>query len=159
MNRKILDSFKNALRRENLKLTPQRERIFNRIADSNEHWEVEDLIYEFREENDRISRATVYRTLDILVDYGFVRKVDFGEGRYRYEYVAGQGHHDHLICEECGEIMEFLDEKLEKRQRELCKEMGFQPSKHVLQIYGICSECRNRQTTSETVAESAERQI
>jgi len=157
MKEEVLESFKEALRRENLKLTPQRKSIFTRIADSHEHWEVEDLIYEFRNENERISRATVYRTLDILVDYGFVRKVDFGEGRFRYEYIAEQGHHDHLICEQCGEIMEFLDEDLERRQRELCRERGFQPTKHVLQIYGICQKCREEEKDADTVQETAER--
>ncbi len=142
MNEKLRDAFKDALRKENLKLTPQREKIFETIANTNEHWEVDDLTYLFHQEHERISRATVYRTLDILVDYGFMRKVDFGEGRYRYEYMAGQDHHDHMICEECGEIIEFVDDKIESRQDKVCEERGFQPTKHVLQIYGLCQECQ-----------------
>mgnify|MGYP005840969343 CR=1 FL=1 len=149
MDQKLLHSFKDALRRENLKLTPQRTKIFSAIAESHEHWEVDDLMYQFRKEGERISRATIYRTLDILVDYGFVRKVDFGEGRFRYEYAAGQNHHDHLICEECGEIVEFLDEKIEKQQETLCEEFGFQPIKHVLQIYGLCSKCQTNTNGNE----------
>jgi len=152
MEETILNSFKDALRRENLKLTPQRKQIFSAIADTDEHWEVDDIIYRFREDNQRISRATVYRTLDILVDYGFVRKVDFGEGRFRYEYAAGQDHHDHLICEDCGEIIEFLNEKIERQQVKICKDYSFQPTKHVLQIYGLCQDCQKKRT-SESPAE------
>ncbi|HKJ70074.1 MAG TPA: Fur family transcriptional regulator [bacterium] len=149
MKEEVLDAFKTALRRENLKLTPQREKIFSAIADTNQHWEVDDLMFRFREENDRISRATIYRTLDILVDYGFVRKVDFGEGRSRYEYVRGKRYHDHMICEECGEVFEFMDENLRKHQDRICDIVGFQPSKHVVQIYGLCSKCQQEVALEE----------
>lgn len=142
MDEKLRNAFKEALRSENLKLTPQREKIFETIANTDEHWEVDDLTYRFHRENERISRATVYRTLDILVDYGFARKVDFGEGRYRYEYIAGQKHHDHLICEECGEIIEFVDDVIESRQENVCERFGFKPTKHIFQIYGLCSRCQ-----------------
>jgi len=144
MKEEVFDSFKEALQSENLKLTPQRQKIFTAIADTNQHWEVDDLMFQFREENDRISRATIYRTLDILVDYGFVRKVDFGEGRCRYEYVRGKKYHDHMICEECGEVFEFMDENLRQHQDRICEIVGFQPSKHVVQIYGLCSKCKQQ---------------
>lgn len=145
----VLDSFKQALRSENLKLTPQRQKIFATIADTDQHWEVDDLMFRLREEHDRISRATIYRTLDILVDYGFVRKVDFGEGRSRYEYCRGKRYHDHMICEECGEIFEFMDENLRKHQDRICEIVGFKPSKHVVQIYGLCSKCQEKIATLE----------
>ena len=149
MSKQDFSSFKEALKRENLKLTPQRKKIFSAIAESDEHWEVDDLVYRFWENEDRISRATIYRTLDILVDYGFVRKVDFGEGRSRYEYAADKQYHDHMICEECGEIFEFTDENLRKHQERLCEIFDFKPSKHVVQIYGLCSECQAKQSAGE----------
>ncbi|MCF7805016.1 MAG: transcriptional repressor [Candidatus Marinimicrobia bacterium] len=144
-----LSTFKEALRKENLKMTPQRKRIFAAIADSDQHWEVDDLVYQFWQDDERISRATIYRTLDLLVDHGFVRKIDFGEGRSRYEYAADKKYHDHMICEECGEIFEFTDENLRKHQERLCEIFDFEPSKHVVQIYGLCSDCRSGRNDGE----------
>ena len=97
-----------------------------------------------KEKNVKISRATVYRTLELLVKSGLVRRVHLGEDHYHYEHVKGDSHHDHLVCTTCGGVIEFLDEGLEKRALEICEKRKFKPTFHNLQILGVCDACRRK---------------
>ena len=97
-----------------------------------------------KEKSVKISRATIYRTLELLVRSGLVRRVHLGEDHYHYEYVSGNSHHDHLICTTCGGVIEFHDEQLEQRQREICERKKFTPTFHNLQILGVCDSCRRK---------------
>ena len=75
---------------------------------------------------------------------GFVRKMDVGDGRFRYENKLAQGHHDHMICVDCGRIIEFVDEKIEQRQLILCREHNFHLIRHIHQLFGLCEDCHKR---------------
>ena len=86
--------------------------------------------------------ATVYRTLEVLVESGLVRAHDFGEGFKRYEPMPAQAHHEHLICERCGRVVEFANERLERMLPILADEHGFQHQRHRVEIYGVCRDCR-----------------
>ena len=92
--------------------------------------------------NTHVSRATVYRTLDILVQNNFVRKLNLGDGRARYENKVDRHHHDHMICNTCGQIFEFVDAEIEKLQDKVAKQYQFILKSHIHQLFGICNECQ-----------------
>ena len=82
-----------------------------------------------------MSKATVYRTLDVLLSYGFIRKLDIGDGYIKYEQKIGSPHHDHMICIETGKIIEFVDERIEDIQDDIAKQHGYEIIKHVHQLF------------------------
>ena len=89
-----------------------------------------------------VSLATVYRTLDILVKNNFIRKMDIGEGKFIYETKLNHPHHDHMICVECGKIIEFHEEKIEELQDKVCENINFKIIRHIHQLFGVCKECQ-----------------
>ena len=110
------------------------------------------IIRRLRERNEAVGTATVYRTLEVLVESGLVRAHDFGEGFKRYEPMSAQAHHEHLICERCGNVVEFQNERLERMLPSIADEHAFQHSRHRVEIYGVCRDCLRR----ELVVPSAE---
>jgi len=134
--------FEEYLRSHSLKLTPQRKRIFDRAFETHEHFTAENLYEWLRdEEGAKVSRATVYRTLEVLVNGGFIESLDTGQGELVYEHVLGHHHHDHMICTECGRIEEFHDERIEELQAEAAKRKGFVVKHHVHRLMGWCKSC------------------
>ena len=142
VKRKLMDTFKAVLRKEGFKITPQRIAVIEEIVKGKGHRESEEIYLEIKSYNTHVSRATVYRTLDILVKNNFVRKLNLGDGRARYESKIDGYHHDHLVCEKCGQIFEFIDYEIEKRQEEIAKKHQFIMTRHTHQLFGICRECQ-----------------
>ena len=136
--------FSEFLQQQGLKLTSEREALLREIFSIHYHFEADELLFKMKQNNVKISRATVYRTLELLVKSGLVRRVHLGEDHYHYEHVSGNSHHDHLVCTTCGAVIEFHDEELERRQREICERKKFTPTFHNLQILGLCDACRRR---------------
>lgn len=136
--------FIQALKKEDMRLTKQRMAILEDVLRSAEHRECDDIYLSLKTKGVSVSRATIYRTMDILEAIGFVRKMDIGDGRARYENKISQSHHDHIICIECGRILEFVDEEIERRQEEWCREHGFNLVHHVHQLHGICQACQRK---------------
>ena len=99
-----------------------------------------------------VSRATVFRTLGRLVEAGVLRRHPLSDGRAFYEPALGREHHEHLICAECGKILEFVQEEIERLQDEVCREHRFRPLRHTLQIYGVCEACQQRQDEHRSAA-------
>ena len=89
-----------------------------------------------------IGIATVYRTLKLLKECGLSREIRLDDGVTRYEHLYNHEHHDHLICSECGRLVEVFDPEIEKLQEKLAKKHNFKISSHKLEIYGLCSKCR-----------------
>ena len=136
--------FKKILKSEGLKCTPQRLSVLIEIMQTDEHRECEDIYNSLKKKKQTsVSRATVYRTVDILVKHDYVRKLEFGDGKARFEFKAGLGHHDHLICIKCGKIIEFVDEIIENRQEIIVKQLKFKLVRHIHQLFGVCSKCPN----------------
>ena len=142
LDKKIMDNFKTILRKEGLKITPQRIAVLEEIIKDKGHRDCEAIYLAIKSSNTHVSRATVYRTLDILVQNNFVRKQNFGDGRARYERKIDSLHHDHLICVVCGKIIEFMDLNIEKLQEEIAIKYHFSLQRHIHQLFGICKECR-----------------
>ena len=127
--------FSDALQNEKLKLTSQRLAIFDEVIYGEKHRECEEICSSLKKKNNNVSRATVYRTLDILIKYDFVRKMDIGDGRIRYESKIGHPHHDHMICVETGKIIEFVSDEIELMQDKIAEEKGYKIIKHIHQLF------------------------
>lgn len=136
--------FRRYLEKHGLKLTAERQALFDEIFARHEHFEADELLLRLRTQHKKISRATIYRALDLLVDSGIVGRVRIGESGYRYERLRAGEHHDHLICTECGRVIEFYEPRIESLQDEVCERHGFLPISHSHQMRGICRQCRPR---------------
>jgi Fur family ferric uptake transcriptional regulator len=138
------------LKPEGGKRSSKREQIVNVFLRQEGHLSADDLVDIIRREDQRISRATVYRTLQWMVDAGIARKVDFGEGRFRFEHSYRQPRHFHLICKNCHRSFEFLSSDIEALIEEVSGARAFTPSQSVVQIYGTCEACRTGRPASPT---------
>ena len=107
---------KDGLKNEGLRYTSQRQIVWDEICKTDDHRDAEDIYFKIKTSGQKVSRATVYRTIDILVKNNLVRKLELGDGRNRYENKLDSSHHDHIICIQCGRIDEFMDENIEKLQ-------------------------------------------
>jgi Fur family transcriptional regulator, ferric uptake regulator len=130
------------------KRSSKREQIVNVFLRQEGHLSADDLVDLIRKDDHRISRATVYRTLQWMVDAGIARKVDFGEGRFRFEHSYRQPRHFHLICKSCHRSYEFLSSDIEGLVEEVAAARNFSASQSVVQIYGTCEECRTGRTSA-----------
>lgn len=119
-----------------LKMTGQRRVIARVLSDSNDHPDVELLYGRASAIDNRISIATVYRTLKLFEEAGITQKHDFGDGRARYEEAA-QEHHDHLIDVKSGQIIEFSSDAIEKLQKEIATKLGYRLIDHRLELYAV----------------------
>ena len=133
---------KETLRKEGLRYTKQRQEIWNELRSSGEHRDAEEILFTLRKRGLKISRATVYRTIDVLVKNKLIDKLDIGDGRARYEYNDKSLHHDHLVCTSCGKIIEFHNDKIEELQTTIAKQYKFQLLHHSHHLFGICKDCQ-----------------
>ena len=133
-----LGIFGRYLREQGLPVTQQRMAVADAIFSSSRHQSVEDLESVLRAKNFRMGKATIYRTLDLLVRSGMVEEHDFGEGLKRYEHrLSKDPVHHHLICTESGEVIEFRSEELQRIVEETAARHGFRPTHHKLVIFGL----------------------
>jgi Fur family ferric uptake transcriptional regulator len=149
--------FEAYLRSKKLKLTGERMEILGTIFQKDVHFDAEELHADLKQKGRDISRATVYRTLDLLVQCGLVRKSSLGSTHANYEAAHENEHHDHLICLNCNKVIEFFRPDLETLQEAICAEQRFKPLHHSLQIFGICSDCAGK--TDETAIRARVAQI
>jgi Fur family ferric uptake transcriptional regulator len=134
--------FIESLRPAGSKRSSKRDLIVNVFLRQEGHLTAEELVNLIRKEDERISRATIYRTLQWMVDAGIARKVDFGEGRFRFEHSYRHPRHFHLICKTCNRSFEFLSSDIEALVEEVAAARGFAPRQSVLQIHGTCEACQ-----------------
>lgn len=123
------------LRKEGLRYTSQRQAVWDEIKKSEEHRNAEDIYLQLKSNNHNVSRATVYRTIDVLVKNHMVRKMDLGDGRNLFEPRINDEHHDHMICLDTGKIIEFFDEELEDLQDKIAEKHGYKVVRHVHQLF------------------------
>ena len=141
----LLDRFRRYLREHHQPVTRQRDLVAQMVLLSDEHQSVEEIRRRLLDRGEPVGTATVYRTLEVLLESGMVRAHDFGEGFKRYEPTPAQAHHEHLICERCGRVVEFQNERLERMLPIIADEHAFQHQRHRVEIYGVCRECRRRE--------------
>src|SRR4029450_8297179 len=141
-------AYVDSLRPAGSKRSGKRDLIVNVFLRQEGHLTADDLVDLIRREDQRISRATVYRTLQWMVEAGIARRVDFGEGRFRFEQSYRHPRHFHLICKTCGQSFEFLSSDIEMLIEEVARERQFDARQSVLQIYGTCASCRGEQASA-----------
>ena len=135
-----IGKLKDILKNEGLRYTKQRQQVWDEIRNSSEHRDAEEIYIQTNKASklnhgEKVSRATVYRTIDVLVKNNLVRKMELGDGRALYEHKINEEHHDHIICVETGKIIEFYNEELEKIQEDIVKDHGYKLVRHVHQLF------------------------
>lgn len=126
---------KKALKKEGLRYTQQRQLIWDELCSSEEHRDAEEIYLSLRNDGFNASRATVYRTIDVLVKNDLVRKLDIGDAPSKYENKIDSHHHDHMICLDTGDIIEFYNKELEDLQDKIAKKYGYKVVRHVHQLF------------------------
>ena len=134
------------LKENNLKTTPERMAVLKEVLLSDGHFDADQLLEEAQKYNRRISRATIYRVLPLLVEAGFVAETLLSPGRVSYERIYGSQRHDHMICEDCQEVIEFRSVRLDELVEEICNSQGFVESGHRLSVRGLCRKCAAKMT-------------
>jgi Fur family ferric uptake transcriptional regulator len=141
-----LDHFRALLQshmaKKGLRSTDQRKLIVETFFQSPNHVSIEELLAEVRSQDPRIGYATVYRTLKLLTECGVAFERRFGDGLTRYELADEESHHDHLICVECGTIVEFEEPKIEELQEAIADKYGYVLRSHKHEMYGVCPSCQ-----------------
>ncbi|MCX8069646.1 MAG: transcriptional repressor [Thermodesulfovibrionales bacterium] len=141
MFKKAFDDFLNT---RGLKRTRERQIVLEEINSIDHHFDPEELFLRLQSKSAKVSRASVYRIINLLHESGLIEKVQHSEDSSHYEKTIGTSHHDHMICLKCEKIIEFYSPTIEVLQDEICSREGFKPSKHILEIYGYCKDCADR---------------
>ena len=124
-----------------LRATPERYAILDALLQSQGHFDADGLYYRMVSNGVKVSKATVYNTLELLQQCGLVSKYRFAENTSRYEKAFGRPHHHHMICLNCGDIIEFTNERLENIQEEVAANKNFKIQSTTIQIFGTCPKC------------------
>lgn len=142
----VKDIFTAYLEKKELRRTNERYSILEEIYSLKEHFDVESLYLKLLQQGVQVSRATVYNTLDLLVECGLVSKHQFGQNQALYEKAHGSRQHDHLICTDCQKVVEFCDPRIHNIQKSVEELLQFKVLNHSLLLYGTCQKanCENR---------------
>jgi Fur family ferric uptake transcriptional regulator len=136
-----LEGFRTYLRARGHPVTPQRIRVAETLFGTHHHISAEEILERLRDRRRGVGKATVYRTLDLLREAGLIREHDFGDGCKRYEPQPTRPHHEHLVCIQCGKVIEFVSEEIERVERDVAALHRFRPTLHKVEIYGLCEDC------------------
>lgn len=136
-----LKRFEEFLREKRLRMTSQRKAILLLAWDTHEHFSADEIFGWVKSQDATASRATVYRTLSLLVEGGFLAGFQDGRGMTLYEHILGHTHHDHMVCLRCGRIIEFRNKLIEEQQEAIAAKHRFQLVRHELRLEGYCPQC------------------
>lgn len=136
--------FETFIGEKKLKHSKPREWILAVFLSIEKHLSVDELWAAVKKKYPSVGFATVYRTLKLLCESGLCSELRFEDGTTRYEHRYGHDHHDHLVCTECGHVIEVFDAAIERLQERLMKRHGFAPRYHRMNLYGICKDCRKK---------------
>ena len=142
MSETSIEDVQRLIKAKGLKSTRQRSLIIDTFLAAPGHVSVEELWSKVRSADAKVSVATVYRTMKLLADSGLAEARNFGDGQTRYEASMGKHHHDHLICTNCGTIIEFENDRIEQLQDVIAKRHGFKVTSHKMELYGLCKNCQ-----------------
>ena len=134
--------FRDYLQQRGQRQTLERFAILDEIYATADHFDADELYARMLQAGSKVSRATVYNTLELLLDCSLVVKHQFGHNQAKYERAYAYWQHDHLICNECGTILEFCDPRIQSIQDTLADIFDFEITHHALHMYGLCNSCR-----------------
>lgn len=146
--KELISDVEDKLRAKEHKLTPRRELVLRVLMENKDkHLSAEEVYNLVKIKEPEVGLATVYRTLELFVNFDIINGIDFGDGRKRYEFGAGddEHHHHHLICIKCGDIIEVNEDLLETLEERVTRDYGFSIVDHELKIFGHCKKCSGRQ--------------
>lgn len=138
--KKLISDYKDELNRANVQVTQARLAIIEHFGSHDEPIDAQDLVEHLREKLN-IDRATIFRILNVFTKNGLLKKLEFGEGKARYELANSTDHH-HLICENCGKIEDIPDTVIPKMEKEIEKNHNFLIKRHSLEFFGLCKDCQ-----------------
>ena len=142
MGNEEIDVLEEYISVNNLKITKQRRTVLKIFLECKNHVSVEELYNIVIKTEPKIGLATVYRSIALLIKSGLALEMDFGDGQKRYENSYRSDHHDHMVCTECGKILEFNHPLIEKYQEEVAKQKNFKITSHKLDLFGLCEDCK-----------------
>jgi Fur family ferric uptake transcriptional regulator len=137
-----IEVFREFVRRKGLRNTPEREQVIRMIFATHEHFDVDGLYSLLRRRKGKISRATVYRTIPLLIESGLLQEAYVENGRMRYEHIYGHERHCHLRCLGCGGLVEFAEQSVAERARSVAERYEFVVTGHRVEVYGYCPKCK-----------------
>lgn len=136
----VEEIFREFLRKKGYRATPERDAVLREIYSDAGHFDADELFIRLKQKKYAISRATVYNTLELLVECNLVSQNSFGHKHLHYERTYGFEHHDHIVCNQCGEVFEFTNAQIEEQQQAVCRSLGFEIKQHTLQIFADCTK-------------------
>src|SRR5436190_10794800 len=148
--------FRDHIQKTGLRRTAQRDLILEIFLRTEEHLTSEDLYTLVHRQDSTVGQTTVYRTLKLLTEAGLARELRFGDNKTYYEHHYNHEHHDHMICTECGQVIEFFSPDIEALQDEMADKFGFRPTHHSLRMWGLCSDCQMIETAPHAAPPGAQ---
>ncbi len=135
------------MKQKGMNITEQRKKIAKAFFKLDGHYSLEEFYQIIYQEDPSIGQTTVYRTLKLLREAGLAEEIHFSDDITRYEIANPRSHHDHLICIECGKVIEIVNQEIEKMQKKIAESYGFTLSGHIHNLYGVCDECKKKKIT------------
>lgn len=151
--------FLEHIQKAGLRRTSQRDLILEIFLKTEDHLTSEDLYWLVQKHDPSVGHTTVYRTLKLLTEAGLAREVRFGDNKTYYEHHFKHAHHDHMICTECGKVIEFVSAEIESLQDQMADKFDFRLSHHSLRMWGQCSECQKKSTEMHTAPSGAQPKV
>lgn len=145
----VQEVFRDYLKDNKHRQTPERFMVLEEIYKADGHFDADDMYFRMKNGGYRVSRATVYNTLDLLVESGLVQRHQFGQNQSYYERAYAYRQHDHMICNECGEVLEFCDPRIQEIKGLMERIHDFKIASHSLHFYGTCTDIENCQKRKE----------
>lgn len=143
--------FEYYLKKNNLKLTKERRDVLKAIAVQRNHFHAEDIYQQAKKQRSNVSLATIYRTIPLLIGSGLIAETVYGGIKIGYEKTYNKPHHHHMVCSNCGKILEFTCQEIEKIQKDICNDHFFLSTEYHLEIKGYCQACQEKMQKKEEV--------
>ena len=141
--------FRRYVKKTGLRNTPEREIIIQEIFSMHDHFDVDSLYLRLRNKKNNISKASIYRTIPLLIESGLIREVFFEDGHMHYEHIYGHEHHCHFRCLDCKMVIDFKQDDVGYIQKKFSKHYGFEVTGHKLELFGYCNNCLKQEGSKE----------